>query len=236
MNNILIKSANLEQAENKDIDLINKYALRELSLDEVFIFKLTLCDNEIDRDIECFTIDTLNNLSNIFVGKTVISNHMPTMENQFARIYKTEIKTDETYNKQGECYIKLIAFCYMIKTNETYDLIKQIEAGIKKEVSVSFACSKIICSICGKNQKELACEHVKGQIYEDKLCYHKLCEVTDAYEVSFVAIPAQKKAGVTKNYTLSSTNKDVLNSISQKNNKETSAYQSLFSAFLKSLK
>ena len=38
----------------------------------------------------------------------------------------------------------------------------------------------------------------KFKEYNGKTCYAILDEVTDAYEVSFVAVPAQRGAGVTK--------------------------------------
>ena len=37
----------------------------------------------------------------------------------------------------GEIYTKLIAKCYMVKTEKNVDLISEIKVGIKKEVSTS---------------------------------------------------------------------------------------------------
>lgn len=44
------------------------------------------------------------------------------------------------------------------------------------------------------------CSHIKGETYGNKLCHCILSDVRDAYEWSFVAIPAQVNAGVTKGY------------------------------------
>jgi hypothetical protein len=46
------------------------------------------------------------------------------------------------------------------------------------------------------------CDHEKGGEYCGKLCYHILDEPLDAYEWSFVAVPAQVNAGVTKRFAL----------------------------------
>ena len=46
------------------------------------------------------------------------------------------------------------------------------------------------------------CDHEKGGEYGGKLCYHILDEPLDAYEWSFVAVPAQVNAGVTKRFAL----------------------------------
>ena len=42
------------------------------------------------------------------------------------------------------------------------------------------------------------CAHEKGREYGGKLCWADLVHATDAYEWSFVAVPAQKNAGVMK--------------------------------------
>ena len=42
------------------------------------------------------------------------------------------------------------------------------------------------------------CGHVKGQEYGGQLCYASLEGASDAYEFSFVAVPAQPAAGVVK--------------------------------------
>lgn len=46
--------------------------------------------------------------------------------------------------------------------------------------------------------RERPCSHEAGQEYGGALCWHELRNPTDAYEWSFVAVPAQKRAGVTK--------------------------------------
>ena len=59
--------------------------------------------------------------------------------------------------------------------------------------------------MCGADQREKPCGHKKGRYYGGKgakvLCYHSLEEPTDAYEWSFVAVPAQPKAGVVKGFS-----------------------------------
>lgn len=55
-----------------------------------------------------------------------------------------------------------------------------------------------VCSICGAEGG--TCQHTPGQRYGEQLCYLELRDPTDAYEWSFVAVPAQRKAGVLKRY------------------------------------
>jgi hypothetical protein len=99
----------------------------------------------------------------------------------------------------------------MLRTAENEALIREIEGGIKKEVSVSCAVSRCVCSICGNDINDRAlCSHVKGRIYEGKRCMVKLEDPTDAYEWSFVAVPAQRYAGVVKAYGTGKTLRQML--------------------------
>ena len=72
----------------------------------------------------------------------------------------------------------------------------QIEGGIKKEVSVGCSVERCVCSICGEDIN--TCAHKKGEVYGGKVCCAELVNAQDAYEWSFVAVPAQPRAGVLK--------------------------------------
>lgn len=203
MKNLITKGAKVGKlaVDEKELELINKFTIEPLTVEQVFTFKVAICDNEVDRDFEVFPRETLNKMSELFVGKTIIKDHSNSSDNQVARIYKTEIVEEKTNTQNGEMYAKLVAHCYMVKTDGNKDLITEIQAGIKKEVSVCCLMKKVVCSICGTDNRRGYCKHWGGEMYDENQCYFKLLEPKDAYEVSFVAVPAQPNAGVTKNYT-----------------------------------
>lgn len=181
------------------IEKLNEFTRREFNEDEVYIFSVILCDNETDRDNEKFSLSALSQMKSLFIGKTGIFDHNAKTSNQTARIFNTEIVSDETkITKSGEVYTCLKATAYMVRTKSNEDLIKEIEGGIKKEVSVSCRAEKRICSVCSSDTLSSSCSHRGGKKYGDKECYFTLSEISDAYEWSFVAVPAQKLAGVTK--------------------------------------
>lgn len=185
----------------EELSLINGYSRKELKEEDVYVFTLTLCDNEVDRDFEKFSLASLEKLKELFIGKTGITDHSMRSKDQSARIFRTYIETDSTKKTDsGEAYTALKARAYMLKTEGNSDLIKEIDGGIKKEVSVSCSAENCICSICGKDLKRHECKHHKGRKYAGRLCYGILENPTDAYEWSFVAVPAQRKAGVTKSF------------------------------------
>ncbi len=183
----------------KELAQINKFTRKPVEEGAVYTFPVILCDNEVDRDFECFSAQTLHALAPLFVGKTGIFDHNPSAKNQTARIYDTAVVTDaEKKTTYGAPYVALTAKAYLMRTDQTKSLIEELDGGIKKEVSVGCSVAHIVCSICGVSHREGGCDHQPGQMYEGKQCFHRLEQPTDVYEWSFVAVPAQRSAGVTK--------------------------------------
>ena len=181
----------------EELKLINAYTRKTLGADEVYAFTVVLCDNDVDRDGERFTVESLFALEKLFVGKTGIFDHDPSAKNQTARIFSCAVENiPERKTATGDEYFCLKARAYIPRTEDTRAVIEAIDSGILKEVSVGCAVEETVCSICGE---ELArCPHKKGERYGGKLCCGELTRPFDAYEFSFVAVPAQKEAGVTK--------------------------------------
>lgn len=186
---------------NDDLEKINRFTRSHFGADELYVFSVILCNNDIDRDYERFSLDALKTLKDLFVGKTGIFDHTMKAENQKARIFETEL--EEVYDKKtadGMKFYQLRAKAYMVKSEENNSLITEIEAGIKKEVSISCSAKSSTCSICGNDKRAGVCKHINGKAYDGKLAFSVLDNISDAYEFSFVAVPAQREAGVTKRF------------------------------------
>lgn len=183
--------------DGAELALINALARRELEADEVYAFALRLCDNDIDRDFERFDDGTLDELAPMFVGASGVFDHQWSARGQTARIYRTEVVGgDGTLTTDGRPYRFLKGWAYMMRTEENAALIAEIDGGIKREVSVGCAVEQVLCSVCGQPLEE--CPHEKGEKYEGRVCHGVLTGAADVYEWSFVAVPAQRKAGVMK--------------------------------------
>ncbi len=195
---------------NSDLDKINQFTRSQFGSDELYIFSVILCNNDIDRDYERFSLNALKTLKDLFIGKTGIFDHSMKAANQKARIFETEL--EEVYDKKtadGMKFYQLRAKAYMVKSDENKPLITEIEAGIKKEVSISCSAKSSTCSICGKDKRLSLCEHINGKIYDDKTAFSVLDNISDAYEFSFVAVPAQREAGVTKHFNIEGEKTDM---------------------------
>ena len=171
------------------LEQINALAKTRLNGEQVYVFSVRLCDDAVDRDGERFDTGALPALAKLFVGKTGIVDHKWSADKQIARIFETQV-----VREQGISYIK--AWAYIRRGGGNDEIIADIEAGIKKEVSVGCAMARAVCSICGSEYG--TCGHVKGEVYEGQTCAVILQEPVDAYEISFVAVPAQREAGVIK--------------------------------------
>ena len=171
------------------LDAINAQAKGKLTAEQVYVFSLRLCDDQLDRDGERFDTAALPELAKLFIGKTGIVDHKWSSDSQVARIFSTEVVREDSIS-----YIK--AWAYIRRGGHADEVIADIEAGIKKEVSVGCAMGRAICSVCGSEYG--TCGHVKGEHYDGALCCAILKDPVDAYEFSFVAVPAQRDAGVLK--------------------------------------
>lgn len=176
--------------DQAQLEKVNLQCKSPMKAEEVYVFALRLCDDQVDRDGERFDREALRELGRLFVGKPGIVDHNWSAEKQVARIFDTEVigEKDITWLK---------AWAYIPRMGKE-TLIADIESGIRKEVSISCSMEKKECSVCGG---ELGvCGHRVGRCYDGTVCVGILKEPKDAYEFSFVAVPAQREAGVVKHW------------------------------------
>ena len=173
------------------LEAINGQAKAKLTAEQVYVFSLRLCDDQVDRDFERFDTGALPGLAKLFIGKTGVVDHKWSSDAQVARIFAAEVVKEDRVS-----YIK--AWAYIRRGGAADEVIADIEAGIKKEVSVGCAMGRAVCSVCGSEYG--VCGHQKGEYYDGQLCCAILREPMDAYEFSFVAVPAQRDAGVLKGF------------------------------------
>ena len=167
------------------LEAINHLAKAQLTAEQVYVFSLRLCDNQVDRDFERFDEGALPGLARLFLGKTGIVDHKWSSDKQVARIFETQV-----VKEKGVSFIK--AWAYIRRGGANDEIIADIEAGIKKEVSVGCAMGRAVCSVCGSEYG--TCAHQKGASYDGQVCCSLLHETMDASEFSFVAVPAQRAA------------------------------------------
>lgn len=157
-----------------DYELIKSFVKSDdIKPDDLFVYPVRLCDNCKDRDNERFSDEALNSVCSLSVGVVGIKNHEWEAENAHSRIYKAEIEEIDGIKS-------VIGYAYTLVTDSTMELINNIKSGLLAEVSIGFSAKSYSDGSDGV------------RIIDD---------VTDLYEWSFVAVPAQPKAGVIKSMT-----------------------------------
>ena len=144
--------------------------------DDLIVFKINVCDTEIDKDYEAFSIQALYQLKDLFIGK---SGHV---KSATGRIFDAFVIEAPNQTERVEKRLILKALCYVVKTPKTETQIMQYLNESEPHVSIGCSCLTRICSICGKEH----CEHIPGEQYYNTLCYKRLHNINDAYEWSSI--------------------------------------------------
>ena len=172
------------EPSDDDFAIIREMIPSEVNKSDIFVYSVKLCDNLVDRDGEYFSKPALESLVSSFKGVTGIYNHDWSSGNQHSRIYKAKLVEDsDVKNESNEPYRYVVGYAYTLNNEKNKDLIENIKTGILKEVSIGF-------------------KHDEGVDVKlkDGSTAHRIDTIKDVYEFSFVAVPAQRQAGVVKSY------------------------------------
>ena len=197
----------------KDIDLyeelrkVNEHTIEPLTPDDVYLFEVEICDNDVDRVYDRMSDGFLEQVANKIVGVTGLKDHDWSSDNQLSRLYDARVVEDVgkvTSLNEPRKYV--LGRAYTLSRYKDY--VDKIKAGLLKESSLAFKSVGDTCSICGKpmvkGEGDIGhCEngHIAGNIVDGKLCYNNITELVDIMEWSLVAVPCQQNAGI-KNKSL----------------------------------
>ena len=186
----------------EELALINRFARTPLRAEEVYTFHLRLCDNEVDRDWERFDDGGAGRtLGELFLGKSGIFDHQWSAQGQTARIYRTQVVREPapqvTAAGDGYCWLK--AWAYLLRTEKNAGPDRGDRGGHQEggQRGVQRGPAGVLRLRRGGGR---LLPHA-GAAATGSSCASRSCaDPTDAYEWSFVAVPAQRQAGVLKRY------------------------------------
>lgn len=189
-----------------EMEAINKHALKPLTAEEVFIFQFELSNSNVDYYATRMTLGTLNNYAAKINSQGVpLEGHHDDYRYPLGRIYKAEVvKSDDGVNRMS-------CRAYILRGDEnTGDIssdavIRKIEGGVQKDVSIGFLAGGYTCSVCGEPMVSgffgrvmgLECEHIPGASYEGQMCYAWV-EDGEILEGSLVSTGATPQAIIQK--------------------------------------
>lgn len=172
-------------AEQLALESINtKFAQRRLAAEEVYLLPPAEMSNQnLDS---YFTRMAESSLRRYEVdgkaGVPLMNSHrrlMPSPELPLGQSYEAELETNGSQ-------IRLVEMFYMLRGLElnghkTNDLVRAIEGGIIRDVSIGFGGGRYVCGLCGKELAPMAflfggakgdfCEHVPGVRYDGQTAF-----------------------------------------------------------------
>lgn len=139
----------------EQVGAINAYTLREHSADELYVREFVVCHNGIDRDRECIDEGLLAKFVTSLPGKGLFIKHPMSWDGDSgpgegrwfaARIERMSLADARTLLREPQFALPpgineaqvLMASAYMVRTDDTKDLIAKLDAGIAGDVSIGF--------------------------------------------------------------------------------------------------
>lgn len=168
---------------DEDLAAINQFTLTPVSAADVAVFRMDLCNDQMDRHISRFPTEELRRISDeLIVGKPLMELHDMNGSQPVGRFFRSQLA-----NENGTVSVRPDVF--LLRGHGEDDLIAKIDAGICAGTSISFAFDRPECSACGCDIRD--CAHIPGDDVDGEQCHVVLKEVTDVFEGSIVAVPSQ---------------------------------------------
>ncbi len=189
---MLIKSFETKQehieANEPDLELVRKLALRDVKPDEVYLGRMHLANDQVDRAHERFPIEYLERFAKTLPSRSLMGGHnYDTLP--LGRFYKASVQKDG-----GQHYLDAY---YYLAASSPY--VEQVELGVLSGSSIGYNAGKRVCDLCTKTWSPYGtkdgCEHYPGQEIDGKTVTLTYCpseaHKAEAMEGSWVWAPCQ---------------------------------------------
>lgn len=179
-------------ASAEDLAAINQHTLSPVTAKEVAVFRLDLCNDQVDRHISRFPVEELHRISDdLIVGKPLMELHDMPSHGMFGSNRGSQpvgkFFRSQVVEENGKTSVQPDVF--LLRGHGEDDIIAKIEAGILAGTSISFALDRPECSSCGCDIRD--CAHMPGEEVDGEVCHVILKEVTDVFEGSIVPLGSQ---------------------------------------------
>ena len=173
---------------DEELTKINELSNIDLSKEQVYVFTLRSAGQDIDRSFDQFTAKALKDMAEMSKDKPFLRDHNWDTSSVIGKIFDATVQ-----NKQ------LVQKVYVPITEKNSDMIEGIMSGIYNKVSVGFGMEPMeyVCSSCNKSLYSRDCAHYPGnKDASGSMVIGQIKGVSDYFEISNVAVPAQPAAGI----------------------------------------
>ena len=168
---------------------VNKFALKPLSADEIWVRRMTLAGDAYDRDHERFSPTVLRQFAETLPGKSFLIGHAHDTA-PVGRFFRATVKGNESGKRRLESHI------YGLRDGNGIE--PYIDAGIYHSVSIGFKAEKLLCDVCGGDMKSGTCPHYPGKTYDSVTATGTWEGKAEALEGSLVFLGSQRGAQFVK--------------------------------------
>jgi hypothetical protein len=173
--------------------LINQFALRPLSDEDVAVFALDLCHNRVDRHFSRFPDEELEKISALVPGRPLMERHDLRGSLPRGTFFRSGLRHEDDK-------VTVRPHVYVLRTQDNDGFIRNIEGGVYRDTSIGFSFKTPECSVCNKDLR--TCDHIPGRTYGDAACHYVMRNVVEVLEGSVVAAGSQGTRFVQEDRTL----------------------------------
>lgn len=186
---------------------IRPYLLRDFPIEDLYIRKIMLANDQVDRSFERFDVGYLKRFAETIVGKSVLVGHEYGTA-PVGRFFAADVEVDE----RGWNWVA--PWFYMPKSDGNALARDSIDSGVWSYASIgaSVDYEGLRCDICGrpyyywlsKADSDERCPHIMGEVYDGQVCTATWDSTmsdmnrVEAVEGSIVYLGCQYEAAVAK--------------------------------------
>lgn len=171
-----------DNSDDETLAAINRLALRPLQLEEVAVFTLDLCNNQVDRHFSRFPEEELERINQLTPGRPLMERHDLRGTLPRGTFFRSHL------HRNGD-HISVRPEVYVLRAADNHDFILNIEGGVYRETSIGFSFRTPECAVCGQDLR--TCAHVPGKSYSGKTCHFIMRDVLEVIEGSVVSAGSQ---------------------------------------------
>ncbi|MBE7560547.1 hypothetical protein HS125_17025 [bacterium] len=174
---------------------INALSPTPLGEDDVYVRSMILCTDRVCESDWCrFSPTALAEIAEKIAGVSVLAGH-DRRSLPVGRFFRGRVvELPEENPATGRPVVAVRAWFYWLAaTSGAEDLLRNIDGGIYRAVSVSWRYEKDHCSVCGA---ATGCGHTPGRTYGGQLCHRVIDHVDEVLEGSLVYKGADSAAQV----------------------------------------
>ena len=175
------------------LPVVQSLAAAKVSPDDFHLRGMYLCNSARDFYYSRFTDGALDEIAELLAGRPVMVGHdygtLPV--GRFVSGEKVERRIGKAPKRDSQ-WVK--GLFYVPRDEQGDAVVRRIDTGIYREVSIGWRCIDATCSVCKNDIRDRErCEHWPGEVYEKAgICEYGFSGITAVLEGSLVFAGGQK--------------------------------------------